>query len=89
MAFVAANANFVFVKQSFFEQSPLKPSENQDQTISKSALPNIVKRTVAMPVRPKTPMPRTREYLTDDEVPALGRGGQSRQLISILHKAYR
>lgn len=38
---------------------------------SKSAPPAIVKRTVAMPVRPKNVDVRTREYLTDDEVQRL------------------
>jgi integrase len=39
---------------------------------SKTASPLIVKRTVAMPVRPKNADVRTREYLTDDEVQRLG-----------------
>lgn len=38
------------------------------KTASKSASPAIVKRTVAMPVRPKNAAVRTREYLTDNEV---------------------
>ena len=38
---------------------------------SKAASPAIVKRTVAMPVRPKNADLRTREYLTDHEVQRL------------------
>src|SRR5437868_11719600 len=41
------------------------------KTAAKIASPIIVKRTVAMPVRPKNADVRTREYLTDDEVQRL------------------
>jgi hypothetical protein len=42
--------------------------KNMAKTALKIALPAIVKRIVAMPVRPKNADLRTREYLTDDEV---------------------
>jgi hypothetical protein len=41
------------------------------KTAVKATSPVIVKRTVAMPVRPKNADVRTREYLTDDEVQRL------------------
>ena len=44
---------------------------------SKTASPFIVKRTVAMPVRPKNADVRTREYLTDDEVQRLGESAKA------------
>jgi integrase len=58
------------VKQPFFEQFTLKPVKTHGQITKENAMPAIVKRTV-MPIRRKNAEPRTREYLTDDEVQSL------------------
>jgi integrase len=47
------------------------------KTASKAASPTIVKRTVAMPIRPKNAAVRTREYLTDDEVRRLAEAARA------------
>lgn len=47
------------------------------KTALKTARSAIVKRTVAMPVRPKNAAVRTREYLTDDEVQRLAEAAKA------------
>src|SRR5260221_13081651 len=53
------------------------PQQNMAKPAAKTMPPRIVKRTVAMPIRPKNADLRTREYLTDDEVQRLAEAAKA------------